>query len=144
MMPEITIQTLQFCGQLFGLPTIGARGCGVPKSHHCVDCGRNTGPGAPIRAECLAARRAGIPRVTRKLQRGHEFFLVRRQIWRKAGMTPWGGSLCIGCIEKRIGRRLNSEDFVEGHPFHQRWFKRTASKRLRARLANRGPRVASR
>jgi hypothetical protein len=31
----------------------------------------------------------------------------------------WGeGCLCIGCLEKRIGRRLKPKDFTD-HPFNQ-------------------------
>jgi hypothetical protein len=29
----------------------------------------------------------------------------------------YGGCLCIGCLEKRIGRRLIADDFAD-HPFN--------------------------
>ena len=35
-----------------------------------------------------------------------EVYTVRPAIWKRAGMEDWGGCLCIGCLEKRIGRRL--------------------------------------
>ena len=35
---------------------------------------------------------------------------------RIAGMEPYGGCLCIGCLEKRIGRVLAPRDFPD-HPF---------------------------
>ena len=28
------------------------------------------------------------------------------------------GCLCIGCLEKRIGRRLKPKDFLRGDPFN--------------------------
>jgi len=33
-------------------------------------------------------------------------------------MEGWGGCLCIGCLEKRIGRRLKPKDFLRDHPFN--------------------------
>jgi hypothetical protein len=38
-------------------------------------------------------------------------------VWKKAGMEPYGGCLCIGCLEKRLGRKLKPKDFQSGHPF---------------------------
>jgi hypothetical protein len=41
-----------------------------------------------------------------------EFYLVTNRIWKKSGMPKnGGGSLCVGCIEKRLGRRLRPTDF---------------------------------
>ena len=31
-------------------------------------------------------------------------------------MEPFGGCLCIGCLEKRLGGRLKPKDFQRGHP----------------------------
>jgi hypothetical protein len=45
-------------------------------------------------------------------------YTVRDLIWAKAGMEPFGGCLCIKCLEKRIGRRLKPKDFLKGHPFN--------------------------
>jgi hypothetical protein len=33
-------------------------------------------------------------------------------------MEPYGGSLCIGCLEKRIGRKLKPNDFLRDHEFN--------------------------
>jgi ClpX C4-type zinc finger len=51
---------------------------------HCVDCNRNT----------LS-----------------EWYMVRNAVWAAAGMTPDGGCLCVGCLERRLGRQLNHSDF---------------------------------
>jgi hypothetical protein len=42
-----------------------------------------------------------------------EIYTVRRSVWKRAGFKgEWGdGCLCIGCLEKRIGRRLKPKDF---------------------------------
>jgi hypothetical protein len=34
-------------------------------------------------------------------------------------MGGMGGCLCIGCLEKRLGRRLRKRDFDRKHPFNQ-------------------------
>lgn len=47
-----------------------------------------------------------------------EVYTVRPAIWKRAGMEDWGGCLCIGCLEKRIGRRLKPKDFLRDHPFN--------------------------
>jgi hypothetical protein len=31
---------------------------------------------------------------------------MREAVWEKTGVEPMGGCLYIGCLEKRIGRRL--------------------------------------
>ena len=48
-----------------------------------------------------------------------EAYFVHDHIWKAAGMKcEWGdGALCIGCLEKRIGRQLKPYDFAE-HPFN--------------------------
>jgi hypothetical protein len=42
---------------------------------------------------------------------------VRDHVWKKAGMEPFGGCLCIGCLERRLGRKLKPKDFT-GHVFN--------------------------
>jgi hypothetical protein len=37
--------------------------------------------------------------------------MVKDRVWNAAGMEPWGGCLCIGCLETRLGRRLRRQDF---------------------------------
>jgi hypothetical protein len=71
----------------------------------CVDCGDNT----------LKIR---------------EHFMVHDEVWAKAGMNPNGGMLCIGCLERRIGRKLCRDDFIDA-PIN----KYARSKRWEDRLA---------
>jgi hypothetical protein len=53
--------------------------------------------------------------------RTYEQFVVKDEVWASAGMPPGkvnpktyemvgGGFLCVGCIEKRLGRRLTMDD----------------------------------
>jgi hypothetical protein len=67
-----------------------------------------------------------------------EAYMVHDELWRAA--CPWNADgrmfdfLCVGCLEKRIGRRLVARDFKDApinclHP--------TNSRRLRDRLGER-------
>jgi hypothetical protein len=47
-----------------------------------------------------------------------EVYMVHNRIWKAAGVEPMGGCLCIGCLERRIGRRLKPKDFPR-HVFNQ-------------------------
>lgn len=96
----------------------------MSESHLCIDCGFNTSPGCLNRIETEQAIRdlgdkwrsgEGIPM---SLSSRDETYMVRDKVWKEAGMIPWGGCLCIGCLEKRLGRRLKPKDFVRGHPFN--------------------------
>jgi hypothetical protein len=40
-----------------------------------------------------------------------EVYEVTKDVWRKAGMREWGGCLCVGCLEQRLGRKLRRRDF---------------------------------
>jgi hypothetical protein len=46
-----------------------------------------------------------------------EVYHVHSWVWARAGMEAWAGCLCIGCLERRIGRRLMPADFDPSHPF---------------------------
>jgi len=39
--------------------------------------------------------------------------MVIDPIWEEAGMDPEGGMLCIGDLERRLGRELEPEDFTD-------------------------------
>jgi len=98
----------------------------VSESHLCVDCGFDTAPGLSDRAECeaIVAKMgplwdAGYPMPAETIDSRSEVYIVRNAVWTAAGMAPWGGCLCIGCLEKRIGRRLKPKDFPRDHPFNQ-------------------------
>lgn len=78
----------------------------------CIDCHVNTHPGAPPRdvAEELLNRDGVVPV---SIGTDSEVYMVRNHVWRQAGMKVFGGCLCIGCLERRLGRRLKPKDFSE-------------------------------
>ena len=39
-------------------------------------------------------------------------------VWKAADMDDQGGCLCIGCLEKRLGRTLTPKDFPRNDPFN--------------------------
>jgi hypothetical protein len=64
---------------------------------------------------------------------GHDYdedYMVRDDIWRVYGVG--NGMLCIGCLEKRLGRQLCSQDFTKARCNDREWA--TKSLRLRGRL----------
>jgi hypothetical protein len=97
----------------------------MPESWCCIDCGMNTAPGFSNRVEWENAAKAmgeawhnnngGIDQTI-----GHdsEVYMVRTSVWKQATMEGMGGCLCIGCLEKRLGRYLKPKDFVRGHPLN--------------------------
>jgi hypothetical protein len=103
----------------------------TPESWACVDCGINTFPGAPSRVEmerrwnALAAIKTlsatgEEPAVASLTIDEHcEVYTVRDSVWKAAGMEPMGGCLCIGCLEKRLDRKLRPKDFPRRHPFNR-------------------------
>ncbi len=79
-------------------------------SPNCVDCGVNT-------------------------HHIHESYMVHDRLWKKAGMKKNGGRLCVGCIERRLGRKLRCTDFfLIGLNIDAYIYPYRASKRLRKRL----------
>jgi hypothetical protein len=58
----------------------------------CKDCGTDTTPPEGAR----------------------EDYKVHDELWRAAGMPEEDGDvyLCVGCLEKRLGRELTAEDFT--------------------------------
>jgi hypothetical protein len=101
----------------------------TPESWACVDCGINTGPGLPDRVNVERAYKTAItvakisgekdPSITTaQFNEWTEVYTVRDSVWKAAGMKPWGGCLCFGCLEKRLGRRLKPKDFPRRDPFN--------------------------
>jgi hypothetical protein len=93
-----------------------------PVSWCCVDCGINTAPDFPTRSEVWNALKASVFRPTEniatlKFDDKCEVYTVHNKVWAKAGMEDYGGCLCIGCLEQRIGRRLKPKDFAD-HAFN--------------------------
>ena len=111
-----------------------------PESWFCVDCGINTAPGLLNRADMEKAltTATAIGKLTGKkgdveqrITHDSEIYTIRDTVWKAAGMEPMGGCLCIGCLEKRLGRRLKPRDFPPRHPFNAPNF--PATSRLRER-----------
>jgi hypothetical protein len=102
----------------------------ITESWLCVDCGMNTAPRMPdgptIRAEILLKGKSAC-----QVDDNSEVYMVRNLVWAKAGMKGWDGCLCIGCLEKRLGRKLKPQDFAPDHAFNKKWFPGTP--RLRDR-----------
>jgi hypothetical protein len=44
-----------------------------------------------------------------------EIYYVRKEVWAKTGLDCYGGCLCIGCLESRLGRQLEPKDFQPDH-----------------------------
>lgn len=61
-----------------------------------------------------------------------EYYMVRKNVWKLANLGPDDGMLCIGCLEKRIGRKLTHWDFPDIPVNDPLLFKQ--SKRLQNRL----------
>lgn len=61
------------------------------------------------RAPCEDCGRATIG--TRKAP--GEWYMVHDQVWAQAGMEAFGGCLCVGCLEQRLGRQLVPADFKD-------------------------------
>jgi hypothetical protein len=91
-----------------------------PVNWLCVDCGVNTAPGLSTRAEMYKAFVIeGKESLEQKIDWQSELYVVRNVIWAKAGMEPFGGCLCIGCLEGRLRRSLKPKDFDHSHPFNR-------------------------
>jgi hypothetical protein len=50
-----------------------------------------------------------------------EFYAVCDTVWARSGLGENDGMLCVGCLERRIGRKLRRADFIvctrEGEPW---------------------------
>jgi hypothetical protein len=91
-----------------------------PESWACIDCGKNTAPGCSTRIELERAFAGPIAEqsVMQTIDNRSEVYMVKRAIWKAAYMDSVDGCLCIGCLEKRLGRALKPKDFARKHPFH--------------------------
>lgn len=74
----------------------------APLDSPCLDCGAHTTP-------CTGKR--GCRHIGR-----WEHYMVLPEVWAAARMGK--GYLCIGCLERRLGRRLQPEDF-SGLPINE-------------------------
>jgi hypothetical protein len=95
-----------------------AQSSGVTESWLCIDCGVNTAPGCSTRAEVEAVPKKRKVVGQMQFNGKSEVYTVRAAVWGKTGLKPFGGCLCIGCIEKRLGRKLRPKDFEPYHIFN--------------------------
>jgi hypothetical protein len=65
-----------------------------------------------------------------------EYYMVRHGIWAASGLRK--GLLCVGCLEKRIGRQLHADDFPD---FEVNIDDSARSLRLRTRMKTPPPNV---
>jgi hypothetical protein len=84
----------------------------------CADCGVNTAPGIPD-GKTLVERVNAAGACETRVGPDSEVYCVRDAVWAKAGVEPFGGCLCIGCLENRLGRRLKPKDFERGHALNE-------------------------
>jgi len=63
-----------------------------------------------------------------------EYYMVRDKVWAASGLGPHDGMLCLRCLERRIGREINIEDFAAQCPTLKAWNKHVAA-RLKAKDA---------
>ena len=99
----------------------------TPESWTCIDCGLNTAPDFPTRKEVeerynasttVLWRAGGDRLVELNFDERCEVYTVKSAVWKAAGMEPWGGCLCVACLEKRLGRRLRPRDFSRHDAFN--------------------------
>jgi hypothetical protein len=88
----------------------------MSENHICIDCGLNTAPGNPTREEA-EKEYAERGECQFRYNAESEVFIVHNHVWAATGIEPYGGCLCVGCLEKRIGRELIPDDFPSDHPF---------------------------
>jgi hypothetical protein len=74
----------------------------IDTAFRCVDCGKDTG--------------------------GGEYYMVGDDVWAASGLAPNGGMLCLGCLERRIGRLLTGEDFTALMPSLDVWERHLAAR----------------
>jgi hypothetical protein len=77
----------------------------TPESHDCVDCGVNTAPGVPNRAELEAAFKSGAESVPYTVTAQCEMYMVRERVWEQAGMAP--------CRPSPHGNPIDPKGFYE-------------------------------
>lgn len=64
--------------------------------------------------------------------RAGEWYMVHDPVWVAAGMATYGGFLCVGCLERHLGRFLDAGDFTAAPVNRLSWGLK--STRLRDRL----------
>ena len=60
----------------------------------------------------LSAQQMAICHACRLPIAWRENYIVRPEVWANAGVPPNGGYLHLACLETRIGRKLETADFL--------------------------------
>jgi hypothetical protein len=47
--------------------------------------------------------------------------MIPDELWAKTGLGPHDGMLCLHCLEKRVGRRIEFRDFIAVLPRAADW-----------------------
>lgn len=87
----------------------------LPETWACIDCGINTAPGCSNRKQAEQAFARNSADITQTFNEYSEVYTVKEAVWQAAGTAD--GCLCIGCLEKRLGRTLVPKDFMRRDPF---------------------------
>ena len=92
----------------------------IPDNYICVDYGMDTWPGHKTRVEIERSMRDAKAAGKRwksvaTYTQETEVYYVHPHVWKASGIGFWERVLCIGCLEKRIGRRLQPFDFMAEH-----------------------------
>ena len=67
----------------------------IPENWLCIDCGMNTAPGIPD-GPTLRSNLKLNGQVPLSIDAHSEVYMVRETVWKKAGVGPSGGCLCVG------------------------------------------------
>jgi hypothetical protein len=99
----------------------------IVESWLCIDCGVNTHPGTLSGPEIRIAFAMGAESVPYSFNNNTEVYHVKDAVWKQAGMRGWNGCLCVGCLERRLGRQLRPKDFA---PHDKTWRELPSTDRL--------------
>ena len=55
----------------------------------------------------------------------YEYYMLTHVVWAQANPAI-DGMLCIGCVEQRLGRKLNASDFMDCELNEGRWHAQSA------------------
>src|SRR6516165_208032 len=95
----------------------------------CRDCGMKTWPVNSIEPD-------GEGHKLNVALNTCEHFWLWDEVWAETGLETCGGTLCVGCAEKRLGRKLTSNDFQFGDNGYN--VPDLATERLLSRMLPRG------
>jgi hypothetical protein len=94
--PQLEAALLYTANGILDISPARARGSQI-MGNICNDCGTDTTP-CTDKPDCRHEGR-------------WESYVVHNSVWAAAGQSK--GFLCIGCLEKRLGRKLKPRDFTD-------------------------------